>query len=378
MKLAVIASHPVQYQAPLLRRLAAWEGLELLVFYAFLPDRKIQGEGFGRNFHWDVPVLDGYAHRVFATGWDSGYSRFPAVFRSLRRELRAFQPDAILCTGWHQPAMFAGIAAAVATRKPCLLRCEANLAKSRTPVARVFHRAMLSLYDAVLPIGAENRRYYSAFGIRPHQMFDCPYGIENDRFAEASAKADRTALRSRWAIPQDEFCFLFSGKLVDKKNPAAVIEAMAGIRGAHLLIAGSGQLEGQVRAAADNLGVGCSFAGFLNQSEIPSAYAASDCLVLPSDAGETWGLVVNEAMACGIPAIVSDRVGCREDLIIEQQTGISFPFGNTKALAACLHLLADRPEMARKMGEAARAHVQSYSIENAAAGIVNAMRYAQE
>ena len=376
MKLAVIASHPVQYQAPLFRRLAARDGLELEVFYAFLPDRKTQGDGFGVDFQWDVPVLEGYPHRVFAQGFadGGGISKLPGAFLRLRRELAACGPDAILCTGWHHLAMFSGIAAAVSTGKPRLLRCEANLSRPRPPAARIFHRAMLSLYQAVLPIGVENRRYYQTFGVRREQMFDSPYFIENARFADAAAEADRAALRVRWGIPPDAFCFLFSGKLVEKKHPVSVVEAMVGIPGAHLLIAGSGGLEGRVRAVAEQRAVGCSFAGFLNQSGIPSAYAAADCLVLPSDAGETWGLVVNEAMACGLPAITSDRVGCREDLIKEGETGYSFPFGNTEALASKMRTLAGTPGLAGQMGRSARAHIQEFSVENAARGIVRALR----
>jgi glycosyltransferase involved in cell wall biosynthesis len=376
MKLAVIASHPVQYQAPLLRRLAAWEGLELMVFYAFLPSGKIQGEGFGVDFQWDVPVLEGYPHRVFAPEMadGGGLAKLPGAFLRLRKELGAYGPDAILCTGWHHPAMFAGIAAAVSTGKPRLLRCEANLLRPRPPATRLFHRAMLSLYQAVLPIGCANRRYYRAFGVRPEQMFDSPYFIENDRFSKAAGAADRAALRARWGIPPDAFCFLFSGKLVEKKHPVAVAEAMAGISGAHLLIAGSGECENSVRAAVERHGVGCSFAGFLNQSEIPLAYAASDCLVLPSDARETWGLVVNEAMTCGLPAVVSDRVGCREDLIIEGETGFAFAFGNIPALAEKMRALAAAPGLAKQMGCRARAHIQSYSVESAASGVIRAVQ----
>lgn len=373
MKLAVIASHPVQYQAPLFRELAG--RVDVMVFYAYLPGATTQGEGFGVDFQWDVPLLDGYPHAVVAQGAADGASpTLPAAFLGFRRGLSAFRPDAIFCTGWHHPTMFAGIAAAVATGRPRLLRCEANLLRPRPVGARIFHRAMLSLYRAVLPIGAANRRYYSAFGVCDDRMFDSPYFIENARFAETSAGADRAALRSRWGIPADAFCFLFSGKLVEKKHPAAVVEAMAGLAGAHLLIAGSGEFEDRVRAAAIASGVGCSFAGFLNQSEIPLAYAAADCLVLPSDAGETWGLVVNEAMACGLPAIVSDRVGCREDLVVEGETGFSFPFGNVPALAEKMRAIASVPTLASRMGGCARSLVARYSVGNAADGVVRAMR----
>jgi glycosyltransferase involved in cell wall biosynthesis len=133
---------------------------------------------------------------------------------------------------------------------------------------------------------------------------------------------------------------------------------------------GSGHLEEACRAQAAAHDLPVSFAGFLNQSAIASAYAASDCLVLPSDHGETWGLVVNEAMACGLPAVVSDLVGCREDLIIEGKTGLSYSCGNSGALAACLVRMAQDPEASRRMGEAGQQLVEAaFTVEAAAAGI---------
>ena len=130
-------------------------------------------------------------------------------------------------------------------------------------------------------------------------------------------------------------------------------------------------MEGALREACGPRGISCSFAGFLNQSEIPLAYAAADALVLPSDAGETWGLVVNEAMACGRPAIVSDRVGCREDLVLEGETGLSFRFGDWEELGGQMRRLAGDPAQAKAMGAAARQRVhRDYSVERAAAGVL--------
>jgi len=133
---------------------------------------------------------------------------------------------------------------------------------------------------------------------------------------------------------------------------------------------GSGHLEEACRAQVAAHGLPVSFAGFLNQSAIASAYAASDCLVLPSDHGETWGLVVNEAMACGLPAVVSDLVGCREDLIVEGETGLSYPCGDSSALASCLARMALDPETSCRMGQRGKDLVeQGFTVEAAAAGI---------
>jgi len=374
MRFSVIASHPVQYQAPLYRALAACENVEVLVHYGFLPDAVQQGEGFGVGFQWDLPLLEGYRHEVFfLDGSKAGGGRGLRAVGRLGRSLRAYNPDVIFCTGWHHPSMVAGLAAAVWSGKPRLLRCEANVLRSRGLGAQIFHRAMLTLYRAVLPIGQANREYYRAFGVAESRMFDAPYFIDNDRFTEVSSAADRSALRQRWGVPQEAFCFLFSGKLEEKKHPLSVVEAMRGLSGAHLLVVGSGPLEGALREACRRHGLSFSFTGFLNQSEMPLAYRAADSLVLPSDAGETWGLVVNEAMACGLPAIVSDRVGCRADLVLEGETGLSFPFGDLERLGQQMKSLVAAPARARAMGAAARERVcRDYSVGRAAAGVMQA------
>ena len=177
-----------------------------------------------------------------------------------------------------------------------------------------------------LPIGKSNARWYLNNGLKNDQLIKAPYFIDNARFAGqvAQQQSERPALRQHWNIPEEAFCFLFAGKLQSKKRPQDLIEALAlllkekpkGLPAVHLLIVGNGHLKEACEKQVHRSGLPVSFAGFLNQTEITRAYVACDCFVLPSDHGETWGLVVNQAMACGLPAVVSDQVGCHEDLII--------------------------------------------------------------
>ena len=171
----------------------------------------------------------------------------------------------------------------------------------------------------------------------------------------------------------------FVGKLEPKKRILDLVAAIAAAanrpRHFHLLIVGSGPLMEEAKTLALRSPVPMTFAGFLNQTELPQAYAAANCLVLPSDYGETWGLVVNEAMACGLPAVVSDRVGCAADLVESGVTGEIFPFGNVDALAGVLQSLAVSPERLREMGTRARARVADYSAEKAVAGTLDAISH---
>jgi glycosyltransferase involved in cell wall biosynthesis len=164
---------------------------------------------------------------------------------------------------------------------------------------------------------------------------------------------------------------LYVGKLVEKKRPLDLIDAVSRVPGTHALYVGDGPLRGEAERAATGQPV--TFAGFRNQSAMPEAYAVADVLVLPSDRRETWGLAVNEAMASGLPAIVSDAVGCAPDLIIPGVTGYSYPAGDRRALADALRRVVADPPAARAMGVAARGHVAGYSVECAARGVWQAM-----
>jgi glycosyltransferase involved in cell wall biosynthesis len=177
-------------------------------------------------------------------------------------------------------------------------------------------------------------------------------------------------------VPDDALVCLFAGKLVEKKRPFDFLRALERLRGRNIwaLFVGDGELRASVQGAAQRMGVQARFLGFLNQSEIPAAYAACDVLVLPSDARETWGLVVNEAMASGRTAIVSHAVGCAPDLVVPGQTGHVFPLGDAERLARCIQQLDDDRDLSVRMGNRAREHVSAFSAGAAAEGILRALR----
>jgi glycosyltransferase involved in cell wall biosynthesis len=232
-----------------------------------------------------------------------------------------------------------------------------------------------------MAVGQANRAFYLENGASPERIFDVPHFIDNHRFATAAAELRPQCenLRRGWGVPVDATCFLFSGKLIPKKHPLDLLHALgravqAGAR-AHVLVAGTGELLAPACELAKRERLPVTFTGFLNQTEIVRAYVAADCLVLPSDTGETWGLVVNEAMACGLPAIVSDQVGCGPDLIVAGETGAVFPMGDVAALANRLVEFAANPARLPVLGERARQRVLAdYSVERAVEGTLAAVR----
>jgi glycosyltransferase involved in cell wall biosynthesis len=383
-RVLLAATHPIQYQVPLFQALARQETIDFSVLFMQLPDAVQQGVGFGVAFEWDIPLLEGYRWQPVPELRGRGGLRgfFATRIHRAGALLRGLRPDVLILTGWQAWPLWQLLLAARLRGVPIIMRGESNALRQRPWPARMLHRLLLGRCSGFLTIGKANQDFYRGYGLADDEMFDTSYFVDNARFIETAAQLAprRAALRADWQIPADAVCFCYAGKLEPKKR---ILDLLAALRMAvartsqplHLLVVGTGELMEQARAYVAQHKLPVSFAGFLNQTGMPSAYVATDCLVLPSDYGETWGLVVNEAMACGRPAIVSDRVGCGPDLIIAGETGATFPFGDAEALATRLVEMAADPARLPVMGERARAHVvQGYSVDNAVAGTLAAVR----
>ena len=240
---------------------------------------------------------------------------------------------------------------------------------------RLRTRRLLSLFDAYLSPGQRVREYLEALGVDPWQIVDTPHAVDNERFAATArpfqTPEGRRAARSKWGLPQDATVALFAGKLEEKKRPLDLIRAASQMtpRPA-VLVVGAGELESACREEAARLDVQVAFAGFLNQSEMGEAYAAADVLVLPSDARETWGMVVNEALATGLPVVVSDSAGCAPDLA-DEDTGARFACGDVAGLARAMGEVRDRARV-RSYADRCRARAATFDIASATAGLVRA------
>lgn len=384
IRLGIVATHPIQYQVPWLRALADHPDIDLTVYFVEIPDAERQGIGFGQTFQWDIPMLEGYRYQVLGNAArHPGLDRFRGSrVRHFGRRLRQDRIETLLVTGWNALSLIQAAGAARLRNLPVAIRGDSNALAPRSRWKKLGHRVLLRLYQGFLYVGESNRDFYTRYGIQENRLFFCPHFVDNQRWAESHRHfvGRRNELREQWRIPSDRFCFLFCGKLIEKKQPFIVLRALEMLGGSspssHLLVVGAGELEEPLRDYAERRRLPVSFAGFLNQSEMPAAYAAADCLVLPSDYGETWGLVVNEAMACGLPAIVSDRVGCGPDLVLPIDPGLVFPFADVGALASVMRLICDHRDRALHLGEQARQRVfRRYSIECAVAGSLACVRY---
>jgi glycosyltransferase involved in cell wall biosynthesis len=388
LKLTVVMTHPVQYYAPWFRYIAAQcPEIDLTVLYATQPNPEQQGVGFGQAFVWDIDLTEGYRCHVVrpARPEDNVHSD---VFRGLDvpevvPALLESQPDVVLITGWYSITLVRALLACKRRSVPALYRGETHL-KNAPPGWRrlawiVKTWLLLTLFDNYLSIGQRSQQYLQWFGVPESRIFFAPYCVDNDFFSASAAPyqtpSSRAPTRASFGLKPEDFVVLFVGKLEPKKRPLDLILAMTRLGyGAKLLVVGSGELEQQVQIAAEKLDVEVAWAGFINQSELGHAYAVADCLALPSDWGETWGLVANEALATGLPCVVSDRVGCGPDLITPGETGEVFPMGDVAALSKALESIREEQKGGHDFAPACKARAAAYSFEAATAGLLAACR----
>jgi glycosyltransferase involved in cell wall biosynthesis len=385
-KLAVISTHPIQYHAGWFRALAAHAGLDIHVYYCHQATPREQARaGFGVEFDWDVPLLEGYPYSFLKNvAAFPGHGRFggfdtPEIEQIIRR--RAY--DAVLVNGWHYKSAWQAIYACWKSKVKVMVRGDSHLHTPRGIAKRVIklfaYRRFIPRFDACLAAGLWSREYFLHYGARPERIFLVPHAIDSKRFQIETERLEprRCVLREENKLGKNAIVFMFSGKFIPKKRPMDFISAIerAALRNPSIegLIVGDGPLRARCEDHVRERRVPVRFTGFLNQSQIPATYLMADVLVLPSDGGETWGLVVNEAMACARPCIVSDRVGCGPDLVVPEKTGAVFPLGDVDALANSMLHLAENPERMVAMGIDARNRLTNYSIETAVDGVIQSL-----
>jgi glycosyltransferase involved in cell wall biosynthesis len=338
-RIGFLVSHPIQYYAPVFRELA--RRCDLTVFFAHRQDAAGQGRaGYGVAFDWDVDLLSGYESEFL-----TNVARVPSTQTfagcntpEIADRIADGRFDAFVVPGWSLRSYWQAVRACRRARVPVMVRGDSQLAGQRGGavgrVKGVVFPHMLKQFDACLYVGRRNREYLEHYGVPADRLFFSPHCVDNDSFRRASdaARGQGTSDGRRRV--------LFVGRLVGSKRPLDVARAVSRLVAAgqslELVVAGAGELLGWMEETVRAGGVDARFLGFVNQSQLPFVYASSDVVVLPSTAVETWGLVVNEAMACGVPAVVSDAVGCGPDLIEPGVTGAVAPLDDVPALATAI------------------------------------------
>jgi glycosyltransferase involved in cell wall biosynthesis len=241
-----------------------------------------------------------------------------------------------------------------------------------------FLRGLFRLASGFLASGELNAAYYRHYGADPKRFFLLPWAIDNERFARDSvfAAGEREAMRERFGFRSDEMVIVFSAKLLPRKDPMTLLRAVDAMRNrqrAALLFLGHGELRAELEAFARERKLRVHFAGFVNQRDLPKHYAAGDVFVLPSTY-EPRGSVINEAMACGLPVIVTDRIGSIGDIVREGENAFIYPAGDARALASQLDQLVEDCALRERMAAKSREIIATWDYARGVRGVEEAIR----
>lgn len=376
-KLAIISTHPIQYSAPLFRALAESSTLHPRVFFTWSQTAagSVSDLEFGTEIAWDIPVLDGYeCEFVPNVARRPGPDRFWGIQNpTLTRAVEEWGADAVLIFGWNLSSHLRALRR-FKGRVPVFFRGDSTLidveAGLRRFARRTFLRWVYRHIDVAIAVGQNNRDYFAAHGVLDERIAFAPHSIDTRRFANAGGEhgGRAAAWRRDLGIADGDLVLLYAGKLIAKKDPLLLLEAFFQLSApAHVVFVGDGALERPLRARAGTH-PGVHFLPFQNQRAMPAVYRLGDVFVLPSRGpGETWGLALNEAMACGRPIIAGSKVGGARDLVRSGVNGWVFESGNLAELVALLRTATriDRPTL-RSMGEEGRRMSEAWSTDEAA------------
>jgi glycosyltransferase involved in cell wall biosynthesis len=372
LRLLAIGQQPAQYQAPLFRRMAAREDVELQVAYCTLRGAEAAHDPeFGATVQWDVPLLDGYSWVQVPNRGSGGESFWGLRNSGLWRIIREGHFDAVLCYVSYRRATFwigrlaaklSGAAFLFGTDTTTLNPLDGRMWKRS--VKKALWPFLFRLADQVIVPSSGSRELMRSLGLPDERVTITPYVVDNDWWLAQSAKVDRAAVRGSWGASESDGVVLFCAKLQPWKRPFDLLEAFAksGLPNTLLVFAGDGPLRAELESRVASLGLGkrVRFLGFVNQSQLPAIYTAADLMVLPS-VYDAFGVVVNEAMLCGCAVAASDHVGAARDLIVQGRTGFVYPCGDVDTLARVLQqAIGDRAKL-NEMQRTARARMETWS-----------------
>jgi len=381
LRVGVFSTHPIQYQVPLWRALNAEADIDLTVFY--FSDQGISGAedpGFGEAVVWNTPLLEGYASQFLSREPIGKINRCKIV--NLDQLLEEKSLDVVILHGYTHRFARQLIRNKRKYDYKVILRGEfTEMPRRSSGLRSLAKRLYLNWFyhyvDHFCPIGKEAKDHLRLYGINENKMTLAPYSVDDALINRSIEKYDRNESRYTLGIEGDDITFIFSGKMVQRKQPLMLAEAILNLSKTHsnitAIFLGLGEL---AQALSDYLepilGKRYIAPGFVNQTKLGLYFTAADVFVLPSTY-DTWGLVVNESMHYGLPCVVSDRVGSRRDLVTSGETGEIFEFDNVEQLEACLETFIIEPRKAKSMGKKALQRVQGYTIDKTVRGLIDSI-----
>jgi glycosyltransferase involved in cell wall biosynthesis len=385
-RILIIASHPVQYGVPLYRLMEKDPRIDIQVAYCSMQGVQASFDaGFGTEITWDIPLLDGYSWQQIDNNSPKPKlgSFWGLMNLGLWNTIAENNFDAVIIyTGYTYISFWIAAVAAKWKGAKLLFSSDSselkprNRKKWKTWLKSLILPRIFKLADIVMVTSTLGKQVIESLGIPEQNIALTPFVVDNDRWLSEASHVDVKLVRKEWDIPENATVLLFCAKLQDWKRPQDVLKAFAqaNVQNSYLIFAGEGPLKSDLKVEAESLGLidKVKFLGFVNQSQLSSIYRSANVFILPSDY-EPFGVVVNEAMLCGCPVIVSDRVGARVDLVKNGETGFIYPCGDIEALTKILQeVLPDRDRLI-KMGVAATKLMEYWSPHKNIEALVKAL-----
>ena len=371
-RLVIITEIIAPYRVPVFNSLAARGDVDLHVVFLAETDPKLR--------QWTVPkdeirfsyqVLPSFRLRL-------GNSNL-LLNRGLDRALRQVRPDVIVCGGYNYPSAWRAAFWARERNIPFLLWTESNAAdhRGRSTFVEYLKRKYLGMCRGFVVPGEASKSYLQQLGLPAELIFKAPDAVDNELFTQGArmARTNLATVRKRIDVP--ERYFLNVGRFIRAKGVFDLLEAYAKLdeeirASVGLVFVGEGDAKSELIRRASLIRPGTvKVSLFVQKEQLAEFYALADAFVFPTHS-DPWGLVVNEAMASGLPVIASNVAGCVSDLVEDGWNGFIVPVSDVRRICSSMELLAKGNDLRGQMGERSLQRIQEYSPDACAAGIAKA------
>lgn len=372
-RLTLITEIIAPYRIPVFNVLAAREDLDLHVIFLSETDPNLRDWLVYKNeIRFSYEVLPSFRRRL------GKYNVL--INRRLSSVLARSRPNAILCGGYNYLASWQAQCWARRRSIPFLLWLESTAADQRRQahIVELLKARFLARCTAFVVPGKASHAYLRQFHVPEASVFIAPNAVDNSFYADSAAQAGAHSDATRASIQLPARYLLFVGRLVEAKGVFELFDAYATLphpirESVALVLVGDGPARSALARRAAQIHPGdIRFTGFIQKEDLPPYYALAETLVFPTHS-DTWGFVVNEAMACGCPVIASEVAGCVPDLIDDGRTGKIVPPRDVPQLAATMEYLAGHEEVRSRMSTQATQRIAAYSPETCAHGIAKAV-----
>lgn len=359
------------YRVPVFNALAKTAGVDFEVIFLGQNERQRSWKVLLEQLQFKYTFLPGFEIHLGSYG---GFVNW-----GIKKLLQQNRFDVLICGGYNHLAAFSALLYAKRMCTRFVLWCESNQRDQRLNWRFISYikRDFIHRCDGFLVPGLASAEYLRCFGVNDDLIFIAPNAVDNDHFQTLSKVAKEHLYQMKVKKGYPSTILLYVGRLEKSKGLYDLIrsyERLPAQNEVGLVIVGDGSAGAELKQYCINRGLrNVYFEGFIQQEELPRYYGLADIFVFPSYS-DPWGLVVNEAMACGLPVISSDAPGAVDDLVRDGENGFVYPVGSQEMLASCIERLLREPALREKMGRKSSEIIRKYSPEKCAAGFVEAAR----